>query len=177
MQIANWSTTGREVAYAEVGKGAHVGELSAIDGLPRSASAVAQTPCRIASLPRAAFIELVETKHGVAMVLLRRLAKIIRENDERITELSTIGAMQRVYRELLRMAVPDPGRDGGLVIRELPTQEALAARLGTTRETVARVLAQLSRAKITQRHGRTLVVHDEQQLLALADPTGDGWDR
>ena len=177
VQIADWSASGREVAYAVVEEGGHVGELSAIDGLPRSASVIALAPCRVASLSRAAFIELVESRPGVAMALLRRLARIIRENDERITELSTIGAMQRVYRELLRLALPDPAHDGGLVIRGLPTQEALAARLGTTRETVARVLAQLARAKITRRHGRTLVVHDEEQLLALADPAGDGIDR
>ena len=177
VQIADWSASGREVAYAVVEEGGHVGELSAIDGLPRSASVIALNSCCVASLSRAAFLELVETRHGVAMVLLRRLARIIRENDERITELSTIGAMQRVYRELFRLAVPDPEHDGGLVIRDLPTQEALAARLGTTRETVARVLAQLARAKITQRRGRTLFVHDEEQLLALADPAGDGLER
>ena len=176
VQIAAWSASGREVAYAVVDEGGHVGELSAIDGLPRSASVIALDACRIASLSAEAFVDLVSNQPSVAMALLRRLAHIIRENDERITELSTIGAMQRVYRELWRLAQPDPENDGGLIIRNLPTQETLAARLGTTRETVARVLSQLARAKITHRRGRTLHVHDEQQLLALADPEGDGLD-
>lgn len=74
--------------------------------------------------------------------MLQRLARIIRDNDEKITELATMGAMQRVYREFLRHARPlggDP--QGALVGEDLPTQETLAGRLGTTRETVARVLA------------------------------------
>jgi len=171
VRVVNYSASGREVAYAVIPAGGHVGELSAIDGKPRSASVVALEDCRIAFLPASALMELVETNPPVATELLRGLARVIRDNDERITELATVGAMQRVYRELLRLAEPDPANPGGLVILKLPTQENLAAQIGTTRETVARVLAQLARAKITQRRSRTLIIHDQEQLEALADPT------
>jgi len=75
--------------------------------------------------------------------------------------------MQRVYRELRRLAAPVPG-SGRLAIDALPTQEALAARLGTTRETVARVLAQLARTRITERQGRRLLIHRPDELEILA---------
>ncbi len=166
-RVVNFSASGREVAYAVVEAGGHVGELGAIDGAPRSASVLALEPCRVASLGAAAFMELVEAESGVALALLRRLARIIRDNDEKITELATIGAMQRVYRELRRLAAPVPG-SGRLAIDALPTQEALAARLGTTRETVARVLAQLARTRITERQGRRLLIHRPDELEILA---------
>jgi CRP/FNR family transcriptional regulator, cyclic AMP receptor protein len=86
----------------------------------------------------------------------------------KITELATMGAMQRVYRELQRLARPlgnDP--NGAVVVENLPTQETLAGRLGTTRETVARVLAQLARAGITERHGRRLTIRRPVDLALL----------
>jgi len=175
VQIVDYAPSGREVAYAEVGAGGHVGELSAIDGLPRSAAIIALTACSIAQLSATAFNQLLLREPDVAMAILRRLTEIIRAANEKITELSTVGAMQRVYRELLRLSEPSAKDDGSWVIANLPTQETMASRLGTTRETVARVLAQLARAKITERRGRTLFVHRPEQLEALADPSGDDW--
>ena len=173
VRVVNYAPSGREVAYGLVEAGGVVGELAAIDGKPRSASVVAVSPCRIAVLSASAFMALLAEEGRVAVCVLGHLAGIIRENDERITELATVGAMQRVYRALLRLAVPDPERSEGLRVDGLPTQEQLAAEIGTTRETVARVLAQLMRAKITQRRGRTLYIHDADQLEALADPSGE----
>jgi len=169
VRVGDVSASGREVAYAVVEAGGHVGELGVIDGAPRSASVVALDACRVACLPAAAFWQLLETESGVARALLRRLARIIRDNDEKITELATMGAMQRVYRELLRLARPLSAE--ALVIDDLPTQETLAGRLGTTRETVARVLAQLARTGITERQGRRLTIHrpDDLELLAGGD--------
>ncbi len=169
VRVVDFSVSGREVAYAVIGAGGHVGELGVIDGAPRSAAVVALDPCRVACLPAATFWELIESESGVARALLQRLARIIRDNDEKITELATMGAMQRVYRELARLARPLGREPGGVVVVEdLPTQETLAGRLGTTRETVARVLAQLARAGITERHGRRLTIRRPADLALLA---------
>ena len=166
VRVVDFSISGREVAYAVVGAGGHVGELGVIDGAPRSASVVAVDACRVACLPAAAFWQLLEAESGVAKALLQRLARIIRDNDEKITELATMGAMQRVYRELMRLS--RPLADGVIVVEKLPTQEILAGRLGTTRETVARVLAQLARAGITERQGRRLTIRQPADLALLA---------
>ena len=88
--------------------------------------------------------------------MLKTLARVIRRTDVRIAELSVLGAMQRMYRELSRLARPMP--DGGSVVSPLPTQEASAALVGTTRETVARALGQLAKAGIARRRGRELMI-------------------
>ena len=88
---------------------------------------------------------------------------MIRRTDARIAELSVLGAMQRDYRELSRLARPMP--DGGSArISPLPTQEALAALVGTTRETVARALGQLAKAGVARRRGRELLILDPEGL-------------
>jgi CRP-like cAMP-binding protein len=164
VRVVNYAASGREVAYARIGAGHHVGELAALDGQPRSASVEAETDCLVASLPSSAFQELLLAHSTVAVTLLRSLARMVRRADERITDLTVLGAMQRVYRELQRLAHPCPE---GLAVKPLPTQESLAAHVGTTRETVARALGQLSRAGIAGRRGRELVIRDAAMLDAL----------
>lgn len=173
VRVVNYSSSGRETAFADVSTGSYIGEIAAIDGMPRSASVVAITDCTIAIFPRESFVELVENDAAIAFRLLRHLTGMIRTNNERIAELSTVGAVQRVYRELLRLCVPDPGGEGSL-ITPLPTQQDLAGKVGATRETVARALGQLTNTGVIQRRGRTLLILDVDMLSFLASPDGDG---
>ncbi len=173
VRVVNYSASGRETAFADFSAGAHVGEISAIDGMTRSASVVAISACTVAILPGDQFIELIENHPVIAFRLLRHLTSIIRTNNERIAELSTIGAVQRVYRELLRLCEPDPSGEGS-VVNPLPTQQDFASRVGATRETVARALSQLMNTGVVKRHGRTLFIRDTDMLSFLASPDGDG---
>jgi len=50
----------------------------------------------------------------------------------------------------------------------MPTQSEIAARAGTTRETVARVISQLTQDEIIQRKGRTLYINDRERLQMIA---------
>jgi CRP-like cAMP-binding protein len=167
VRVVDYAASGREIAYAVVGAGSHVGELSALDGEPRSAAVEALDDCLVAALGPGPFQELLLAQPAMAVDLLCCLARIIRRSDERIAELSVLGAMPRVYRELLRLA--RPVGEGG-VIDPLPTQETLAAHVGTTRETVARALSQLAKTGITKRRGRELMIRDLSLLEALGDP-------
>ena len=106
----------------------------------------------------------------MAVALLRHLSRIIRTSDERIAELSVLGAVPRVYRELLRLAEQDPGDARAWRIAELPTQQDIASRVGATRETVARALGQILTTGVVQRHGRTLLIRDRQMLEELGNP-------
>lgn len=174
IRVVNYAASGREIAFAVVETGGHVGELSAIDGKGRSAAVVAVTDCTIASLSAEAFGALLERHAPVAVALLRHLSRIIRIGDERIAELSVLGAVPRVYRELLRLAEPDPSDASLWRIADLPTQQDIASRVGATRETVARALGQILSAGVVQRHGRTLLIRDREMLEELSDPPDAG---
>jgi CRP-like cAMP-binding protein len=174
IRVVNYAASGREIAFAVVEAGGHVGELSALDGEARSATLVAVTDCTIASLSAEAFGELLERDASIAVALLRHLSKIIRTGDERIAELSVLGAVQRVYRELLRLAEPDPSDPNAWRIVELPTQHDIASRVGATRETVARALGQILTAGVVQRRGRILLIRDREMLEALGNPPDAG---
>jgi CRP/FNR family transcriptional regulator, cyclic AMP receptor protein len=167
VRAVDFSPSGREVVYAVIGAGGHFGELSAIDGLARSASVVAIEDCLLAALTPTQFESLILSQPEVAIELLRGLVRIIRTTDARLTELSTLGAMARVCRELVRLARADE-RTGDWLIAPLPTQKELAGRAGTTRETVARTLSQLVRENIVQRTDRVLRILDRAGLEAAS---------
>ena len=165
VQAVDFSPSGREVVYAVIGAGGHFGELSAIDGLARSAFVVAIEECLLAVLTPTQFESLIRAQPEVTVALLRRLVGMIRTTDERLTEVTTLGAMARICRELLRLAQHDD-HTGAWLIVPMPTQRDLAARTGTTRETVARTLSQLTRDGLLQRAGRTLRIYDKGALEA-----------
>ncbi len=169
VQIVNYSASGREIAYASVRQGGYFGELAAIDGLPRSASAVAQGACVLAQVAPAVFMEFIETHPEVAKRLMQRLARIVRTCDERIMDLSTLGAVQRVYLELLRLAEEDPVTPDTWVIYPMPTQSNIASRASTTRETVARVISQLAQEELVKKKGKSLYLWDRDALAVRAE--------
>lgn len=173
VQVVNFSMTGREIALARLQSGSFFGELSAIDGEPRSASVVALEDCLLGSLSPQLFIDQIVGHPELAVRVLGRLAGIVRSCDERIMDLSTLGAVDRVYRQLLRLAEESPVDPGSWLIRSLPTHKAIAAMASTTRETVARSISQLAAGNIVERKGRILYLRDRERLEKLAGALDD----
>lgn len=141
--------------------------VAAIDGGPRSADVVAVTDCLVAALPVTEFRALLLRHAAISLDLLEDVARMVRMADLRITELSTMGAVERICRELLRRAVPHR-EEAELAVHDLPTQETLAGLTGTTRETVGKVMMQLAHAGLVRRRRRTLLLVDLDRLRQLA---------
>ena len=169
VQVANYTKTEREIRLATISAGGYFGELSAIDGRPRSAIVTSTEDSLIAAMSQSAFDELLSHNVEVMRRVLKRLAHIIREGNERITDLNTLGSPHRVYVELLRLVGPDPAVPHLWSIYPFPTQADLAARAGTTRETVARVLSRLVKTGLIERKGRTVYIPDPETLKNLID--------
>jgi len=167
VRVVDYSPGGREVVYAILGPGAHFGELAAIDGRGRSASVLAIEDCILARITPDDLDSLLRRYSDLALALIRHLVAIIRTSDERITELSTLGALERVGRVLLRLAEPRADDPNVWSIARLPTQSSIAAQIGTSRETVARTLAQLAHDGLIERQGRHLRIPDRARVEAL----------
>jgi CRP/FNR family cyclic AMP-dependent transcriptional regulator len=170
VRVVNYSHSGREVAFDDIPAGNYFGELAALDGGPRSAFVQAQTTGTVAAaMPPEVFVDLLLKYPSVALEIMRRLARVIRFSTERIMDLSTVGANNRVHAELLRLALA-AGRDGNqAVISPIPHHADIASRVSTTRETVARVFSELTRAGMLQRSKSALVVRDMDRLAELVE--------
>lgn len=164
VSVVNFSASGREVAFATVEAGDCFGELAAIDGRPRSASVVAIRDSLVATMPSSAFLKVLQERVEVTFKVLKHLSHMVRAGDVRIMELSTLAATQRVFAELLRMAVPDAAVPGLWIVRPMPPLREIASRVSTTRETAARALSQLSSIDLLRRKGRNLYLMDRAKL-------------
>jgi len=173
VRIVNFSLSGREVAFGDLHAGEFFGELAAVDGKPRSASAVATSSTLLAIMPPDIFRSMMAEHPPIALAIMRRLAKIVRVATGRIMDLSTLGAYDRVCAELLRMARPSLKPDGTARIKPIPNHSDIASRVSTARETVARVLADLSRQNLVTRESDALFVRNfaglEQSLPELGE--------
>jgi len=164
--LANqYARSGREVGYRRIAAGSYFGEISAIDGLPRSVNIVALEDARIARLPQSLVRRLFEDSPGFMRALLEDMAGLVRSLTDRLFELTAVSVACRVDIELLRMASAASTDGRQAVISPCPTHAELAALLGSQREPVTRELNRLAGLGIVRQKSRTLHVLD---LPALA---------
>ena len=72
---------------------------------------VASEESLLAVLHSDPFLELLRRRAEITLRLLQRLAVSVRRGNERVMELSTLEATNRIYAELLRLAEPDATAD------------------------------------------------------------------
>jgi CRP/FNR family cyclic AMP-dependent transcriptional regulator len=169
VQVVLYSMSGREITFDDVEAGGHFGELAAIDGQPRSASVIALTDTLVAFMSPRLFQDIVTNHPKIALNVMQRLAAIVRSNTGRIMDLSTLGANNRVHAELLRLAKATLKADNTAEITPIPIHGDIASRVSTTRETVARVLSDLTRQGIIEKRGHSLMVLDYERLEQMVD--------
>ena len=169
VRIVNYSLSGREITLDDVGEGGNFGELAAIDGQPRSAAVIAIEDSLIVALPHRFFMDVMKRHPSIAERLMARLARMIRASTERIMDLSTLAANNRVQAEILRQARESEGEDNTAVIKPIPVHSDIASRVSTTRETVARVLSDLTKKGLVERTKDALVVQDVEKLEDMVE--------
>ncbi len=175
-RVVNYSFSGREVTFDDREGGAYFGELSALDGEPRSANVVALEETVVAILSQEGFHRTLMNYPQVAVRILKNLAKIVRISTDRIMDLSTLGANNRVHAELLRLAAFNVDDDNMARISPIPIHGDIASRVSTTRETVARVFSDLTRERILQRDRDALLILDVERLTDIVQEVrGDGY--
>jgi CRP-like cAMP-binding protein len=166
LKVTMVSRAGTERILAFLGSGAIVGELSLIDGLPRSASVVAVRPAQLSFLSRAAFEEFANKHPEVYKSLLTLIATRLRETDATVAAGSFLPLRGRVACTLLELA-QEFGHDvgaGRVVIRQKIAQSDLAAMAGVARESVSRILNDWTRCKLVSRLSGYYCIENKAQL-------------
>jgi len=133
---------GGERILAVLGPGSVVGELSMIDGAPRSASVIALSGSKLSYVSRFAFEAFGRLRPELYRHLTTLLAHRLRYTNDTVAATSFLSVKGRVARAMLTLA-DEFGRDvgqGRVVIQQKVSQGDLAAMAGTARENVSRVL-------------------------------------
>ena len=85
-------------------------------------------------------------------------------SDEKLTDVSLFGTEQRVCLELVRMTKLDTKTKNIYQIKQMPTQANFANIIGSTRETISRILAKLRDDQIIIKTESGFIVPDKKQL-------------
>src|SRR5262249_14506814 len=133
-----------------LGPSAIVGELSTIDGLPRSATVAAVRDATLSSVSRAEFETFAAEHPEVYKSLVKLLAPRLRDTDAVVAASSFLSLKGRVARTVLELVAHfgqevSPGR---IVIRQKIGHNDLAAMAGIARENLTRVLNDWQRHKV-----------------------------
>lgn len=134
---------GAEITIAILQPYALVGEVSLIDGLPRSAGLAALDDCRLVHIPGRAFQALRRHREFDAMLLVHVTSTLRRATDQ-LRAIYTFDSVERVAWSVAQMAMAKglpAGRE--IAIRPRPSHRELAELTGSSRETVSRALLRL----------------------------------
>ena len=164
VHVLDYSRSHRAITYASLNDGEMFGEMAAIDGFPRSAWVCAISTCKIISLPGSTFINILKNNADISLKILAKLSSRLRLSDEKITDISLFGTEQRVCLELVRMSKLDTNTKNIYQIKQMPTQADFANIIGSTRETISRILAKLRDDQIIIKTKNGFVVPDKKQL-------------
>jgi CRP/FNR family cyclic AMP-dependent transcriptional regulator len=159
------SESGQEISVRIYGCGDIFGELSMLDGLPRSAGAVAMDETRVLTLHRDDFLSLLEEHPQMAPSIIAILSGRVRYTTEYAESLAFLDVYGRVANRLLELA----DRYGvasadGIEIHLRLTQSDLASLVGATRESVNKVLGTFRDQGLIGLDGQRIVILDQQAL-------------
>jgi CRP/FNR family transcriptional regulator len=154
-------TSGRELLLGIKRPGEEFGEISAFDGRPRSASAVALEASSVFELPGADFADLLTESPELAADVLHNMSAQLRRANDRLVARNSNSAMVRTGNMLVELSSLMM-KAGGCVDRcELPiTQAELADWIGATRESTARALARFRKAGLVETCRGRIVICD-----------------
>jgi CRP-like cAMP-binding protein len=160
---------GHEAILGFRGPGELLGELSAVDGAPRSATATALQPVTALGIPGDAFRGLLDHRPAIARTLLGVLAVRLREADRQRLEFAAYDVPGRLARRLVELAerFGEPA-DDGIEIALALSQSELASWSSCSREAVSKALATLRGLGWVDTRRRRIVVRDVEALRRYA---------
>ena len=151
--------SGDEIILSVLEKGNFFGEMSLLDGKPRSANVVTLVDTTLRAINRHDFENIMVVHPKIAIKLLRELTLRLRKADERIGTLAHLNVTGRIADFLIQLA-NERGESShdGIVIKSRPRLQDIANTIGTKRETVSRILKQLETKRYIRIIGKDITL-------------------
>lgn len=164
------SSEGRVVILRLAQAGDVLGLNSVLGNSSYNATVKTLEPCRTDFISRFELLDLMQRSEAGAQIILKILSDELTQLTERARLLllpQTVGA--RLARLLLDWSkTPDGDQSRTMRIDRVFTQEELAQMICSSRETVTRLLASLSRRRVIHISSNSILIHDRPALEAMA---------
>lgn len=162
------SSEGQETSVIVYGPGDMFGELALIDGLPRSASAIALDDAVVYSLNGERFREHTRNIPQLALNFMKALSVRVRYSTQQVGSLSSLDVPRRLARKLLELAyIHGEPVALGVSLNITLTQSDLASFTGATRESVNKALGSFRRRSMVAMDEGKIVITDAEALRSL----------
>lgn len=159
VKVSVVSSEGKEIILSTLKGGEFFGEMSLLDGATRSANVIALSKAGLLRLSREDFLNQILPEREIASAILAVMSRRLRAANERITNLIALDVFDRLGRYFQREAT-DKGRlliDGSVVFERLP-QSDIASIIGSSRETVTRMIREMVDQGLIAVSGRSIIL-------------------
>jgi CRP/FNR family cyclic AMP-dependent transcriptional regulator len=161
------SRQGEEMVLVTLGPGETFGELAAIGGGVRSASAETLERSLILTLERPALMDLLQQWPQITQGVLESLSDVVRRLTGRTADFVFLDLYGRVAKLLLSLA-EEVEDDPNLVVELHMTQSDLARMVGIARQSLNNALHELARRGYIELQGKRIVILDAERLRSRA---------
>jgi CRP/FNR family cyclic AMP-dependent transcriptional regulator len=165
IKIVRQSRGGDEMILAVLSAGDFCGEMALLDGMSRSADAVAVEETHLFGLNRKDFIAYVMNNETAVKAILSALSKRLRKADDFLEDIFFLNVASRLAKKLIELSMSNGFREGGNgPIKLSITQKDLAGMIGATRESVNKELRALREKNLIDLSGNNIVIDDLEAL-------------
>lgn len=165
IKILRHSRDGDEMILAMLSAGDFCGEMALLDGMPRSADAVAVEETHLYGLNRKDFLSYVLNNETAVKAILSALSKRLRKADDFLEDIFFLNVAARLAKKLIELGSSNGFKeDEGGPIRISVTQKDLAGMIGSTRESVNKELRSLRENRLITLSGNAILINDLEAL-------------
>jgi len=169
VKLSTNSKDGRVLILKRAEAGEVLGLSAAVSGTKYEMTAETTSACQLNFVGRQDLMALLRKQSEVgvnaALALSREFQGAYRDVHDLVLARSSSGKLARL---LLSCAPPGVQASQELHLRSVMTHEEMAQRIGSSRETVTRLLTELKKKRLIRLEGETLVIRDKTRLEALA---------
>ncbi len=168
------NSEGKELTLAILTPFQFLGELALLDDVPRSATVISLEKSSLLSINKRDFARLLDNFPRMAIPMLLQLSRRVRVLTDDIASMAFLDSYSRVTRKLLSLAeqMGQTGADGTILIDQALTHQQLANLVGTTRETVTKILNEMKDHNLISIKRHRISILDREKLVARADLSG-----
>ncbi len=165
VKVVRISESGEEITLAVLQKGDFFGEMSLLDGKPRSATVVSDEDSILILFNTNNFEKVIEKYPRIALKLLKELTSRLRKADDLIGNLAFLNVSGRIAGILLQLAEEHGQKTKeGVIVISRPTHQAIANMVGSSRETVTRVLKRFEEKQYIMMSGKNITIFDKENI-------------
>ena len=164
------SRMGDEVSPAIFTEGDFFGEMALLDGMPRSADAVALEQTEVLALNRRDFLAFLQNNEMAIKAIFSYLSMCLRKTDDLLEDAYFLNISTRFARRLVELAQKRgrTGQDENIEIDLRLNQSDLASIVGTTRESINKELRVLRERGIVLMAGSKIKILNMKRLVSRA---------